>query len=320
MLEARPLRLTEIAYEWCSTIYENRKTIVGWENLLLICLELGFRHLNPSNSCTNVRLTLAHTKHHWGLVDVVFKSQKSEAIADFLHALTTKSSLPHRADEMIGICVGHLFGLHTLGPFSPRLRQLVIRFVGRAGYDGFKSAGVEKLVELLDHLHVTVEEIDQTYLWMLLLLGVIRSPEGGQRLSNWYWESLVELAIRGAWFIFGDTDVLKIAKTLIDAQEWGKLECWVGIVWTAFGGEIAIEWILGETAEGMSPEPERITITEEGLEHSMLLLFRHRPGAAQRLEQWIERWSEQCAWNRIPQSFRRILTRAHGAVQRQDAP
>ena len=298
MLEARPLRLTEIAYEWCSTIYENRKTIVGWENLLLICLELGFRHLNPSNSCTNVRLTLAHTKHHWGLADVVFKSQKSEAIADFLYALTTKSSLPHRADKMIGIWVGHLLGLHTLGPFSPRLRQLVIRFVGRAGYDGFKSAGVEKLVELLDHLHVTVEEIDQTYLWMLLLLGVIRSPGGTQHLSHWYWEFLVELAVSEGWLLgFENIDALKIAKSLIDAQEWGKLECWIGAVWAA---------------------SEPASITEEDLQHLTLLLFRQRPAAAQKVERWMERWSRRRKTD-IPESLQGILTGAHEESQRKDA-
>jgi hypothetical protein len=53
-LEARPLRLTEVAYEWCSAIYANREKFEDWESLLLVCLELGFRHLDPWQSYTNV--------------------------------------------------------------------------------------------------------------------------------------------------------------------------------------------------------------------------------------------------------------------------
>ena len=61
-------------------------------------------------------------------------------------------------------------------------------------------------------------------------------------------------------------------------------------------------------------------VTVEDLELPTLLLFRQRPGAAQRLGQWMEQGSERCPWVRDPESFRRILTQAHEAVQRQDAP
>ena len=251
---------------------------------------------------------ITHTKHHLGLVDVVFKSQKSEAIADFLHAWTMGYSSPESAGEMVGCCTGRLVGLHNLGPFSPRLRRLVIRSVEIVGYNGFEGAGVERLVELLDHLHITAEEMDETYRWASLLLGMIQSSGGTQFLSDWYWELLVELAVSEPWWLeFGDTNVLKIARTLIDAEEWGKLECWIGTVWTV-------------------SEPAGIPV--EDLEHSALLLFRQRPGAAQRLEQWIERWSHrygdsipewfQSRVTRKCEMFQLILTRAHEAVQRQD--
>ena len=297
-LESRPPRLTAIAYEWCSDIYANREKIEDWKSLLLVCLELGFRHLDPGKLHPDI--TLTHTQDHWGLVDVVFKSENGEAIADFLHAWTVDYDLPREMGEIVGICTGHLVGLHDLVPFSPRLRRLVIRFVERASYKGFAGAGVEKLIELLNHLHVAAEEMDRLDKWASLLLDVIRSPEGIQRLSHRYWEFLAEPAVwvnRG--LEFGDTDALKIPKTLIDAQEWDKLECWIGVV-----------WMFSESAR----------ITEEDLEHSTLLLFRQRPGAPQRLEQWMERWSKQHRLRHVPESFQRILAQAHETVQRQDAP
>ena len=297
-LETRPPRLTQIAYEWCSVIYANRENFRDWEDILLVCLEVGFRHLDSSDRYTNIKLT--HTEHHRGLVDVVFKSQKSEAIADLLHVWTAKDNNSDYADEMLGMCTGHLVGLHNLVPFSPRLRRLVIRSVELVGYQGFESTGVEKFTELLDHLQVTAEE---THLgeWVSLLLDVIRSPEGTQRLSDWYWKLLVERVVLDYWGPdFGDTDALKIAKSLIDAEEWDKLECWIGTVWAVF--------VLGN-----------ITITEEDLERSTLLLFRQRPGSAQKLEQWMKR---RCQKSRedVPESFQQILARAREAAQRQDVP
>ena len=290
-LETRPVCLTVFAYEWCSAIYANREHLEDWETLLLACLEAGFRHLDPQRPPTDI--TLTHTEHHRGLLDVVFKSQNSEAIADFLHAWTTIYGLPGSAGDM----AGHLVGLHNLVPFSPRLRQLAIRFVQRAGHEGFEGAGVEKLADLLDHLHVTVEEMDEKGRWASLLLGVIQSPEGTRHLSHWYWESLVEFAVSGPWWLeFGGIDASKIAKSLIDAQEWDKLECWIGI-----------RWMFSESAG----------VTEEDLEleDPTLLLFRKRPGAARRLEQWMEQRSEW--WEKdVPESFQRILTQAREAVQR----
>ena len=301
-LETRPSRLTEITYEWCSVIYENREKIEGWESLLLLCLKLGFRHLDSWDSYTNAKLTLIHTEHHRELVGVVFKSQNSEAIADLLQAWTTRDSLPELAGEMVGICTGHLVGLHNPDSFSPRLRQLVVHFVKIAGFEGFKRAGVERLIELLNHLHITFEDVEGEEWWMSLLLDVMQSSEGTQRLSDCYWELLVELVISEPWSLeFGDIDALKIAESLIDAEQWGKLECWIETVW------------MYSNCAG------DVRMAEEDFENSMLLLFRQRPGAAQRLERWMERWSQEWPGRDFPESFQRILTRAQEAVKRQDA-
>ena len=113
-LQAPPFRLTEIAYEWCSTIYENRKKIEDWESLLFVCLELGFRHLDTPLSYIDVPLT--HTEHHQGLVEVVFKSQKSEVIADLLFAWTLRRNFSGPAGTLVEICTGHLVGLHMSHP------------------------------------------------------------------------------------------------------------------------------------------------------------------------------------------------------------
>ena len=90
----------------------------------------------------------------------------------------------------------------------------------------------------------------------------------------------------------------QITAFLAEAQEWRKLECWMAVVWMV--------WPPG--AGGIT----------EDLEHSMLLLFRQQPGVAQKLEQWMERWS-QANREEIPDSFQRICERAREAA-RHDAP
>jgi len=102
----------------------------------------------------------------------------------------------------------------------------------------------------------------------------------------------------------------RIMAFLINAQEWDKLERWMEFIW--------IVWPPG--SGGM---------TEEDLERSMLSLFRQRPGAAQKLEWWMERRSQKLEqWKNhyiqerardISESFRRFCRRAHEAAQR-DAP
>jgi len=65
---------------------ENRQSLVDWESLLLVPLEICFRHLDPQG--LEIAATPTHTEHHLEMVDVVFKSQKSEAIANLLYYWT----------------------------------------------------------------------------------------------------------------------------------------------------------------------------------------------------------------------------------------
>ena len=295
-LENHPLCLTEIVYEWCSVICENHQILGDWENLLLSCLEICFRHLDPRSPLTEAKLS--HTEHHRRLINVVFGSRKSEAIADLLHAWTARDCSSTSAHTLLGPCAEHLVGLHHLVLFSPRLRRLVIRSVELVGYEGFEEVEVNRFIEMLNHLRVTVEDMDREPRWANLLLDTVQFSEGARHLSHRYWELLVELAIfvsRRLRYILQIAYSPQVITFLIEAQEWSKLECWMGTVWMV--------WPPG--AGGM---------TEEEFECSMALLFRQRPGAAQKLEQWMERWSRQLS-NDTPESFQRICKRAHEAAQ-----
>jgi len=69
------------------------------------------------------------------MVDVAFKSQKSEVIADLLHAWTLGYSLY----IPLGTCTEYLVCLHDLVPFSSRLRRLVTRSVELISREGFEG-------------------------------------------------------------------------------------------------------------------------------------------------------------------------------------
>jgi len=293
-LETHPWPLTQMSYMWCSMICENREIFEDWERLPLVCLEIGFRHLDPGSPYIGGATT--HREHHRGLVDIVFNSWESEVIADLLHAWTASGPFCEPAEALLGFCAGHLVGLHDLLPFSSRLRRLVMRSVELIGCKGFEGVGVERFIELLNHLHVTAEDMDIKPRWAELFLETFQTHEGVQRLSDQYLGLLVELTISIPWTLrHPPVYDPQITKFLIEAQEWSRLEYWIGIVW--------MTWPPGAGGE-----------TEEGLEDSTLLLFRQRPGAVQKLEQCMER--RYGTHDDIPEPFKRICKQAHEAAQR----
>jgi len=268
---------------------DNHQYLTDRESLLL-SLEIGFRHLDLQRSWIE-DLDLIKTEHHQALVNVVFESGDCEVVADLLHAWTVRGRSYETMCTLSGTCMKYLVNLHKLGPFSSRLRQLVIRSVELIGYEGFERVGVEIFVELLDHLHVTVEDMGGKYEWARLLLDIIQSPEGIQQLSHWYWELLVEVSRSWRGGVYNP----QIAISLTEAEEWDKLERWTRIVWAAW-----------------PPEPG--WRTEEDLEQLMIPLFHQRPDAVQKLGQWMEQWSKK--WGEeVPESFERTCQRAWEAVQ-----
>ena len=303
-----------MAYGWCSAICANHGWLEDWESLLLACLEIGFRQLDPHKPF--IEVTFTHTEHHRKLVDVVFKSRESEAIADLLHAWTGKDNSFRSVLTSLGLHAEHLVGLHDLVPFSPRLRRLVIRFVELTGYKGFEGVGVERFAELLNRLHVTVNDVDDKTWWLALLLDTLQSSEGVQHLSHWYWELLVEIFTSSSqWQPPQLTYNPRIMTFLIEAHQWSKLECWMRILWMALPRRARR---VTEEDSGRSIQEDPDHLMKADLNRSMLLLFRERPGAAQKLEQWMKQWSREKV-KEIPESFQRICEQAHEEVQR-DAP
>ena len=273
--EDRPSYLTTMAYEWCSVMCENHWNPMDGDQLL--SLEIGFRNLDPGSP--RMAVGLVHTEHHQRLADVVFESADDEAIADLLHAWTSTSD-SHEPPTWFKTCARHLIELRSP---SPRLRRLIIRSVGLIGFKVFRQVGVEGFVQLLDDLRVSVGDMDATTDWTLLLLDVVKSREGARHLSHPYWELLVEVAILESPWARSRSYSPRTTACLEGAQEWDKLERWIGVVWML--------WPPG--ANGA---------TEDELERVMALLSHNRPDSTQNLEQWMERWSKERDVD-IPESF-----------------
>ena len=148
--------------------------------------------------------------------------------------------------------------------------------------------GSEKFVGLLNYLRVGVEDVNVLSQWASLLLEIIRTPEGAQHLAIQSWEVLVELAISGAG-IWGSEDFIydpQVTDILLGAQEWDKLECWVGVIW--------VLW------------PPEIDNTQGDLVRAMVSLLRRRPGAAQKVAGWMIRFSGESRGD-VPTSFLQVL-------------
>jgi hypothetical protein len=302
-LETRPHFLTEMAYEWCSVICKNRRSCEGWscrdldckcwKSLVLRSLEIGFRHLEPPHWWSGIKLN--HTEHHRELPDMVFKSKESEVIADLLQAWTIKDfdGTFHQASTLLDTCTGYLVGLHDLVPFSPRLRRLVVRSVGHIDYKGFMEGETERFVELLNHLHVCVEDMGNSK-WMPILLDVVQSPEGTRSLSVQSWVFLAELTVSYSWVLEDPVYSPQVMASLLEAQEWERLECWMGVVWMVW--------------------PPRTNATIGDLEHVMVSLFHQRPGAVQKLTQWMEQWGTRQG-EQVPEAFKRICSQLQEPAQ-----
>ena len=285
-LENRPDHLTGMAYEWCSMICENHQ-ILADERLPPLALKIGFRHLDSRYQWIPTMLT--HTEHHRELVDIVFNTEDSEAIADLLHAWTTESHFHEPAYTLLSTCTGRLLDLYNRADFSSRLRKLVIRSIEVIGYEGFKG-GIERFVEFLNYLHVDVEDIGYHSKWILMLPEIVQSPEGGRGLSTRSWELLVELTISYSLVFPYPTYSPQVMTSLLEAREWDKLECWIGVVWMAW--------------------PPQTDTTTEDLERATVSLFHQRPGAVRKLTQWMERWSEFPA-NVVPEAFKLVCKQPH---------
>ena len=262
-LEMQNNYLTEVAYGWCSIVCESHLSPETKMELLILALEIGFHHISPKS--VRMEAELNHVESHQKIVDIIFQSGESEAIADLLCAWTS-ISISHDPHPSLKSCAEYLVGLSSQ-PFSPRLQQVIIWSIEFIGYQGFEQVGVEGLVQLLDGLHVCIKDMFSNDQWKELLLDTIQSPKGIHHVSHQYWELLVELVL-DPWAVRG-TISPHIMTSLEDTKEWDKLECWMGVIW--------ILWSVGVNVVETDEELERITLS----------LFQQQPGAIHKLEQWV---------------------------------
>lgn len=113
----------------------------SWKSLLLASPDVYFRHLNERRKHIETRFT--RIEHHREMVDLVFKSQKSETIADLLHALTTDDYSLEPVHTIIGICAGHIkyvggMAIHTrsFGTSNPIVLRIPGASKSPSKYDG----------------------------------------------------------------------------------------------------------------------------------------------------------------------------------------
>ena len=282
-LENHPECLTGMAHKWCTVISENRRGYEGWGSLFSLSLEICSRHPGQDHLQTSSHINLDQ-----GLIDAVFECNDDKAVAHLLCIFTVHPPM----GTVTSICAKHIANLHV-DLASPRLRRLVICSVELIGYEGFREVETGKFVNLLNNLQIGIEDIDLKSAWASILLETVQHTKGVQHLAIQSWELLVELATE--WTrISEDEDpeyVSRVTDSLLRAQEWDKLECWVGAVW--------MTW---------PPEAEDAI---EDLTRTMESLFRRRPSAVQKLTQLMEQWGKE--WHEeVPKPFQEICDKATG--------
>ena len=152
---------------------------------------------------------------------------------------------------------------------SERLRQLDIRSIGLIDFREFERVGVKEFAELLGRLSIGANDMDDPSRWPKILVSIVRFPQGRRSLPHPCWELMMGLAIDRPRSLDDLDDHEQVMVSLEEEQEWDILEYWVGLV-----------WILQRPNIGGVPEDvKRVTLS----------LFRQRPDAIQKLEQWLRR-------------------------------
>ena len=260
-LESHPLWLTDMGYEWCVAVWENRHSYLDWERPLHLSLQLASRDLDLRQIQVYGPTPVVF---HRDLVDAIFHSNQSDPIADLLSAFNIHSPPP--VDVSTWYIIDHLN--NTNAPFSPRLQRVVMLLIQRTDEEGgFREVETERVVKLMNRLHISVNDIELQPTWVQILVKITESPEGIQHLAVRFWELLMELSTVCPRGLDDDAYNAYVMAFLLEAQEWEKLEHWISIV--------CMQWVDVDTAEKV--------------ERAMTLLFCQRPCAAQKLTQVMER-------------------------------
>ena len=280
-LENHPPQLAEMAYRWCATIWENCQGALQGR-LLCLSLELGFHHVNSYNSSLPLP---PHPEHAQRFFEIVLQMGGSEGMENLLCA---SLMLDHSGQLAFDVYAKYIIDCRARGPFSPRMQKIFRSCAQRIDFGTLEEAKKEKFFEVLNHLCIGINDLRDREKCIAILLKIIKSPNGVHKLAISSWELLTDLAIQYPWRI-EDVYSPGVTASLLVAEEWDKLKCWM-----------AIAWIVQARSPG--------EITED-LKHATATLFHHQPGAVQKLMQWMEQWSKE--WEReIPESLHQIHQQA----------
>jgi len=157
----------------------------------------------------------------------VFEGEDDEIIADAVGVW-----LGDRNHLLPGLCARYLAKrMERDAGFSPRLRRVVIHALQR-NWNGELVASGSEVVQLLNRLEVGMDDVqDDGKEWIRLLVGVIRSSPGLERLSVHHWDLLYKLMLVteiAGGFLPCDVEVMK---SLEAAEDWERLEVWIVSMW-----------------------------------------------------------------------------------------
>lgn len=275
-LKNRPLDMGNAAYGWCVDIWDhfNGGNDLGWKPLLLLSLEVGFRHLYSSDKWVPPMSTSA-TKHP-GVFDTVLGSDSQQAVVDLIWASFMIDEFGHLP---LKTCVDYISGRPIEMKFSPELRKTFILCVNRVDVLSLKDIGKRIFVESLNRLDIGIKDASDLNREKLAatLSEIVELPEAARQLAIQGWQLLAKFAMEG--LLKSTTYNPDVAISLVDVKEWNKFECWLAAVWMA-----------------APPGPKYVA---NRLGAAMEFLEKEHPGV---LQQYMERWSEKLGRD-VPEWF-----------------
>ena len=233
--------------------------------LVPVILEIGFRLAGPRHDGSALHLN--HTSHHGRVFEFAFSSHDDEVIADAASVWIVGGN-PAPSSSFAGYFTKRV---ERSTPFSPRLRQVIIRAIELIEYNGLEVSGLET-IRLLNHLNLDTDDMVDKLGWVWWFAGVICSPAGLESLSPHYWCLLDKLSLcanhhrtLGLWGA-------EVMRSLEEAEDWEKLEVWMAVVW-------------------QSLDYDELVSTTGDVERVTLELLSRRPSALLRFEPLCERGS-----------------------------
>ena len=261
-------------------IWRNHHSYHGCGTLLCLSLEVGFRHFR--RRVPWVLPTSTSAEHHQEIFDAVLKSNDTEAVIDLMYASVL---IDGSGGLGLSICTDYVLDLCSgaTEPLPRELQEIFTICLGRIGPGAPEKVGKGRFVDLSNRFRIDIERLRGDSAWATAVLEIIQSPKDARNLAVQYWELLADFAVPG--YPLSATYSPDVTASLLKAEEWDKLECWMGFLWMVW-----------------PPEAGNMV---EGLGDTTKLLFQQRPGAVHKLTQWMERWSRNHFTN-VPESFKQI--------------